>query len=80
MGTTIGNVGVIEVLYSLALLVPGWAVTARRLHDTNRSAWWLVLILLPVVGWIWLFVLTLLDSHPDTNEWGPNPKANEEEC
>lgn len=61
----IGN-PILGSLVSLALLLPGLAVAARRLHDTDRSAWWLLLILVPVVGWIVLLVFYVLPST------GPN--------
>ena len=57
-------------LWSLATLVPGLAIGARRLHDTGRSGknlWWLVL---PIVGWIILLVYVLEDSKPGANEYG----------
>ncbi len=72
--------GIPLMIFAFAIIVPGLAVTARRLHDTNRSAWWMLVTLIPYIGSLWLFVLTVLDSHPDTNEWCPNPKAGEEEC
>lgn len=62
-------------LYSLAVLVPSLAVGARRLHDTDRSAWWLLLCLIPIVGWIILLVFMLLDSQPGNNRFGANPKG-----
>lgn len=64
----------IGYLYSLAVLVPGLAVLVRRLHDTGRSGWWIFISLIPVVGAIWLLVLLCLDSQPEANEWGENPK------
>ena len=57
-------------LYSLAVLVPSLAVSVRRLHDTGRSGWWILISLIPVVGAIWLIVLPCLDSQPEANEWG----------
>ena len=56
----------------LALALPGLAVTARRLHDTDRSAWWILLGLVPF-GSIALLVFEVQDSHPD-NRFGPSPK------
>lgn len=44
------------------------------MHDTNRSAWWLLLILLPIIGWIWLFVLYVLEGTRGPNRFGPDPK------
>lgn len=66
--------GLINTVAGLALFLPSLAVAARRLHDTGRSAWWLLLILVPVVGWIILLVFYCLDSTP-SNQYGPNPKS-----
>lgn len=71
---TYGGTGPIQGLIQLALLLPGLAVGARRLHDTGRSGWWLLIALIPVVGWIILLVFFLQDSQPD-NKYGPNPKG-----
>ena len=62
-------------IYSLAVLVPSIAVSVRRLHDTGRSGWWLLIGLVPLIGSLWLIVLLCLDSQPETNKWGANPKA-----
>lgn len=59
----------------LALLIPSIAVTVRRLHDTNRTGWWIFISLIPLIGGIWLFVLTVLDGTPATNRFGPDPKG-----
>jgi uncharacterized membrane protein YhaH (DUF805 family) len=61
-------------LYALASLFPSLAVGVRRLHDTGRSAWWLLINLVPFIGGIWFFVLTVLDSKPESNLWGDSPK------
>ncbi|MDH6452003.1 MULTISPECIES: DUF805 domain-containing protein [unclassified Streptomyces] len=58
----------------LGFLLPGLAVTARRLHDTGRSGWWILFGLVPLVGGITLFVFSVLDSEPGDNKYGPNPK------
>lgn len=63
-------------LYVLAALLPGLAVSVRRLHDTGRSGWWLLLCLVPLVNLILLFFY-IEDSQPGTNEYGPNPKEVE---
>ena len=65
---------ILFVLFIFALIVPTYAVTARRLHDTGRSGWWILINFIPYIGGIWLFVLTCLDSKPGTNKWGDNPK------
>lgn len=61
-------------IYALAVLIPGIAVTVRRLHDTGRSAWMLLIALIPLVGAIVLIVFLCQDSAPGNNEYGPNPK------
>jgi uncharacterized membrane protein YhaH (DUF805 family) len=68
--------GIFYGLFSLAILVPTWAVTVRRLHDVGKSGWWIFISLIPIIGGIWLFILTLTDSLPGDNEYGPNPKMN----
>jgi uncharacterized membrane protein YhaH (DUF805 family) len=64
-------------LYSLAVLIPGLAVTVRRLHDTGRSGWWIFISFVPFVGGIILLIFMLQDSHPGPNQYGPNPKGIE---
>ena len=59
---------ILFVLFIFALIVPTYAVTARRLHDTGRSGWWILINFIPYIGGIWLFVLTCLDSKPGTNK------------
>jgi uncharacterized membrane protein YhaH (DUF805 family) len=74
-GTYNHGVGLLGGLFSLAILVPGIAVTVRRLHDTDRSGWWVLIWLVPFVGWIVLIVFMCLDSQPGANRFGPNPKG-----
>lgn len=69
-----GSYGILSGLYSLAVILPGLAVAARRLHDTGRSAWWLLIGLVPLVGPIVLLVFFVQDSQPGANQYGPNPK------
>ena len=73
-GGPYGGTGPIQGLIQLALLLPSLAVGARRLHDTGRSGWWLLIALIPVVGWIILLVFFVQDSQQD-NQYGPNPKV-----
>ena len=67
--------GVIGGLVGLALFLPGLAYAVRRLHDTNRSGWHLLFILIPLVGWIFLLVWLVQDSEPGDNRFGANPKG-----
>lgn len=64
---------ILSPIFSLALLIPSIAIAVRRLHDTGRSGWWLLLGLIPF-GIIVVIIFLFLDSHDD-NEYGPNPKA-----
>jgi uncharacterized membrane protein YhaH (DUF805 family) len=66
--------GPIQGIVQLALLLPTLAVGVRRLHDTSRSGWWLLIGLIPFVGWIILLVFFVQDSQP-ANQHGPNPKG-----
>lgn len=76
LNTVLGFVGLdaLGMLYSLGVLLPSIAVSMRRLHDTGRSGWWLLLIFLIFIGWIPLLIFYCLDSTPGENEYGPNPK------
>ena len=76
LGTAIEGVGygLFYFLYVLAILIPGLAVAVRRLHDTGKSGWMILIVLIPFVGWIWLLVLMILDSNPGENKYGPSPK------
>ena len=65
--------GPVTMLVTLALLLPSLAVTARRLHDTGRSGWWMLLSLIPIGGLVVLF-FALQDSK-GPNAWGQSPKA-----
>lgn len=68
------KLGILTTIYSLAVLIPTFAVQIRRLHDTGRTGWWLLLSLLPIIGPIVLLVFFCMDSEPGTNQYGPNPK------
>jgi uncharacterized membrane protein YhaH (DUF805 family) len=69
------EIGLFGGVYLLAVLIPSLAVTVRRLHDTDRSGWWILLNLIPVIGSIVLMVFAVLDSQPGGNRFGPNPKG-----
>ena len=67
--------GWIYILYLLGVIIPAFAVFVRRLHDVGKSGWWFLLVLLPIVGAVWLFVLVCTDGNPGDNIYGPSPKA-----
>lgn len=70
----LGITGVLSGLYSLAIILPSLAVGARRLHDTGRSGWWLLISLIPLIGSIILLVFNCQDSEQNDNKYGSNPK------
>jgi uncharacterized membrane protein YhaH (DUF805 family) len=67
------EIGPINGLFSLATLFPSLAVGARRLHDIGRSGWFLLLILLPIIGWIVLIYWACQPGSPGPNAYGPPP-------
>ena len=67
--------GVLTGLFMLILLIPSIAVLVRRLHDTGRSSWRILIILIPFIGVIVILVFAVLDSEPGSNSYGPNPKT-----
>ncbi|RTE86535.1 MULTISPECIES: DUF805 domain-containing protein [Gammaproteobacteria] len=69
--------GTLGVIYGLAVLIPAIAVAVRRLHDTSRSGWWLLIALIPFIGAIVLIIFFVSDSTPGENQYGPNPKEIE---
>ena len=68
------SLGPLSGLYSLAVLLPSLAVAVRRLHDTNRSGWWLLIGLIPFIGGIVLLVFMVLEGTRGPNPHGPDPK------
>ena len=69
-----GQSGIIGNLYSLAVLLPSLGVLVRRLHDVGKSGWFFLIILIPLIGFIWLLILLFRDSQQGENKWGPSPK------
>ena len=68
------GLGFLSFVYALAVLLPSLAVAVRRLHDTGRSGWWILVGFVPLIGAIVLLVFLFQDSEPGTNQYGPNPK------
>lgn len=71
----VGSPGFLGMLLALGLLLPSIAVAVRRLHDTERSGWWLLIGFVPLVGGIVLLVFMCLDGTSGANRFGPDPKA-----
>jgi uncharacterized membrane protein YhaH (DUF805 family) len=76
LGTTTGvsSFGLLSGIYSLAVLIPTLAVTVRRLHDIDRTGWWILINLIPLIGTIVLLVFELTPGTPGSNRYGPGPK------
>ena len=72
-----GGRGLLGGLYGLAVFIPGFAVAVRRLHDTGKSGWWLLILLVPLLGVIVFLVFMVQDSQPGENQYGANPKVAE---
>jgi uncharacterized membrane protein YhaH (DUF805 family) len=68
--------GILSDIFSLAILIPGLAVSVRRLHDIDKSGWWILIGLIPLVGWIIVIVWYCTDGTRGPNRFGPDPKAD----
>ena len=71
---SVSGIGPIYGFYLLALIIPAFAVMVRRLHDVGKSGWMYLIIFIPIVGVIWLMVLSVTDSDSGENQYGQNPK------
>ena len=64
---------VVSIIVALGLFLPGLAVAIRRLHDTDRSGWWILIGLIPIIGFIILLIFYVQKSDPVDNQHGPPP-------
>lgn len=69
------GIGLLSGIYSLAVLIPSIAVSVRRLHDIDRTGWWILISLVPIIGTIVLVVFAVQDGTTGSNQHGSNPKA-----
>ena len=69
-----GDSGLLGQLFELAVLVPSLALAARRLHDINRTGWWLLLLFVLVIGWVVLIVWAIKRGDEGPNKYGPDPR------
>jgi uncharacterized membrane protein YhaH (DUF805 family) len=67
--------GVLGTIYGLAVVIPSIAVGIRRLHDINRAGWWILIALIPIIGFIVLIVFYFTEGTRGDNRYGPDPKA-----
>ena len=82
MVAVVGNIGnamlhthLVNLLLSLPIIIPGWAVAIRRLHDTDRSGWWVLIALIPIIGGIILIVWFATKGTDGPNRFGSDPLA-----
>lgn len=73
-GVLFGGTAILSGIYALIQFLPQLAVSVRRLHDTDRSGWWILLGLIPIVGLV-LLVFFCLNGTPGSNRFGADPKA-----
>ncbi len=73
IGVAIGSWYVLHAIVTLALLLPNLSVGVRRLHDTDRTGWWLLIAIIPLIGWIVLLIFFLEASNAGENRYGPPP-------
>jgi len=72
-----GLYGPVMLIVALGLLIPSIAVAMRRLHDTDRSGWWLLIAFIPFIGSIVLLIFFVLEGTRGPNRFGPDPLAGE---
>jgi len=75
----LGSAPFLYIGYALIAFIPGIAVSVRRLHDTNRSGWMLLIGLIPLIGVILLIVWYCTDSDVESNTYGKNPKNDHDD-
>lgn len=72
-----GRIGLFGGIYIIAVLIPGLAVSVRRLHDIGKSGWYYLIGLIPIVGPIILLVWFCTEGERNSNGWGEDPKMGE---
>ncbi len=73
IGQVIDFLSILSIIYGLAVLVPGVALAFRRIHDTDRSAWWLLVGFIPIVGFLVVLYFYIQPGTPGPNRFGPDP-------
>lgn len=66
----------LSTVFSLAVILPGIAVHVRRLHDIDRSGWWFLIVLVPIIGWILLLIWEVAKGTEGDNRFGADPLAD----
>jgi uncharacterized membrane protein YhaH (DUF805 family) len=77
IGIVLGNSSAgnfVAVIISLVLLYPGVNIGIKRFHDRDKTGWWVLILLIPIVGAIWYFIEAgCLPGTPGPNRYGPDP-------
>jgi len=71
----LGILGLIYILFSLVIIFPNLSVTIRRLHDSGRSGWWVLIAFVPILGALCLLYWMVIKGDEGENRYGPNPLA-----
>ena len=74
-GVVWAGLALLCLIIGVVALVPSVSIAVRRLHDSNRSAWWLLINFVPFVGFLIFLVMLLLPSEPKANRFGPVPNV-----
>ncbi len=75
VGLADAGYGPVSLLYMLGVLLPSVAVAFRRLHDIEKSGWWVLINFIPLLGWLVFLYFMVKDGDPGENQYGANPKA-----
>lgn len=75
--TILGSFNILQMIFSVAILLPSLGVSIRRLHDIGKSGWWLFIALIPLIGGIWLLILHCNEGDNGSNRYGSDPKLSE---
>jgi uncharacterized membrane protein YhaH (DUF805 family) len=62
-------------LFGLVTIIPNIAIAIRRLHDLDRTGWWILLGFIPLIGWIILLIWYVTKGTDGPNRFGPDPLA-----
>jgi uncharacterized membrane protein YhaH (DUF805 family) len=68
----VGNQGIIQFVIGIVLFIGGLSLHIKRFHDRGKSGWWVLVFLIPIIGFIWMIVeMGILEGDADANEYGP---------
>ncbi len=70
------DIRILSSIYGLVVFLPGLAVSVRRLHDVNKSGWFVLIAFIPIIGFIWLLILLATEGNYGPNQYGADPKNN----